>query len=212
MNADIAKTLVQNYRDNHLNVINNSKELSSLRTIGSPTDARAVWFKIDVLKQFINQIERETARNFKDHVASLGIRMYYGEYPALNSNLWGTSALPAGEPLHLERYAGMHTLLMVPTYFDRAKNIQVDFDPAYNNDGKPITMSTIYRSFSTSTHIEADTISTPGSTNAPVPAPLPPSSPVTVLNHGELVPPPYDISGSAGSKSGANFMDAADSN
>ncbi|MCW3121403.1 MAG: hypothetical protein JWQ38_895 [Flavipsychrobacter sp.] len=183
LNADIAKTLIKNYTDNHLAVINSSTALTALRQPDSPSDSRCVWYSLDTLKRFISEIESNTYVKCNDISGDLGIRFYYGEYPAPDSELWGTPSMP----VEYEPYAGMHTLMLTPTYNDGTKN--VDFDPTFAHmNGTPVPITEVFTMVG--------------------PAPLP-STNVLMMNHGHLTPPPFPTTGIYGPTTGAYMLDIA---
>ena len=94
-------------------------------------DSKSVWFSLETLKKFIYQIERFSCQNCGQKAPALGVRIYYGEY----SGTTGTNAALPGFRNLPRDYAGLHTLMMVPTIRERNKN--VDFDPlATYNQGK----------------------------------------------------------------------------
>src|ERR1035437_4347127 len=186
IDANIAMKLVGNYAQNHLNVINGNANLTSIRQTGTISDSRAVWFSLDTLNSFISTIQNMAASKCSVINGSLGIRIYFGEYPAADSALWGTPALPVGPPQLLERYAGMHTLVMVPTYNNGSVNM--DFDPNFvNPGGTPMPMSAVCL--------------IPGGIN---------TTPLTMQNHGSLSPPPFELAGQYGAATGAAFLDVVD--
>ncbi len=87
-------------------------------------DARACWFAVDTLKKFICIIEKYS-RKLKIPAKDLGIRFYYAVYPDSSAkHLWN------------RKYASQHTLFMVPTYNDKKKNFDIDFDPRFSCDEK----------------------------------------------------------------------------
>ena len=185
MNASIAKTLIKNYTDHHLAVINSNAELTALRQPDSTSDARCSWSSIDELQSFIDKIKTTTAEKCYAMHGALGIRTYYCEYPAANSPLWGTPGLPVGAPLFLERYAGMHNIMLVPTYNNGENN--VDFDPDYATEaGMPMPITAVFA----------------GAT---------PTTNVMMMDHGSMVPPPYPTSGIYGPTTGAYMLDIANS-
>jgi len=83
------------------------------------TDARSCWFSLKDIKNFMGHLEAEVQKNRAVNIDGLGIRFYYGAH----SN---PSVLP-GIP---SNYAGLHNLVMIPTYKD-VKGIDTDFDPYY---------------------------------------------------------------------------------
>ena len=197
IDVNIAMTLVSNYAQNHLTAIEDDTNLASLRQQEATSDSRSVWFSLDTLNSFINAIQMNAAQNCNMPNSNLGIRMYFGEYPAADSELWGTNALPAGAPLHLDNYAGMHTLVLVPTYNNGLTN--VDFDPKFAHpDGSPMPMSAVCNILSS-----AEQQMGMGTVN---------TAAITMLNHGSLAPPPFGVTGNTfGAATGATFMEVVDS-
>ncbi len=193
MNPALALTMVKNYTDNHLQVINDSLSLAQLRTSVngtlSPSDSRSVWFSLDDLKAFIHQIETGVTSTSTQATGDLGIRVYFAQYPENGSPLWNQPNLSA-ELASQTQYAGMETLILVPTYND-ANGDDVDFDPHIaDNNGNPISIVDIYD---------------PAAGNLP--------NKVGVMNHGTLMPPPFKpkIAGNTSSNYvGAGLMAVAD--
>lgn len=125
MSAKRVYSLISNYRNNHYNSFIASGNAASVG--GAPMDGRSVWFSLNKMKKFINQIEKltqnhldTTQRKCVDKLCdlNLGIRIYFGEYG-------GESSV-----VGLDKF---HTLVMVPTYEDKSvppgPNTNVDFDP-----------------------------------------------------------------------------------
>jgi hypothetical protein len=112
-----AQILAANYKQNHYQTINNGLNI---------TDSRSVWFSLQTIKTFIYQIESSSCKNRCNSTVedSLGVRFYFGEYPA---NV-ASDPLFTGVP---NNYSGLHTLFMMPTYKDPVLG-NVDFDPIYN--------------------------------------------------------------------------------
>ncbi|MCX6316488.1 MAG: hypothetical protein NTW29_04310 [Bacteroidetes bacterium] len=113
---DHFKSAVNNYYTNIYPEIN--AKVNQLRNgRNNPdrfVDARAIWFSMDSLKQFIYTIEKySTLMNLS--TSQLGIRFYYGQYSADH-----------------QAYADHHTLFLVPTYANNATETAIDFDPRYN--------------------------------------------------------------------------------
>ncbi|MEO8769716.1 MAG: hypothetical protein ABI402_06520 [Ferruginibacter sp.] len=76
-------------------------------------DAHSVWLDLDSLKRFIWEVEsRSCGVNCKDSKAKLGIRIYYGRYPATGVNAGTNTDLSVLS----EEYENRHTVFMVPTY------------------------------------------------------------------------------------------------
>ncbi len=118
MSTDIIQELVDNYRNNQLNYINENLGID---------DAHSIWFDLETVKKFIEQIELQARLNDptcpdKD----LGIRLYYAAYPESP-----TDPVPAD-------YAMRHTLVMVPTKKEESEGGEIlnyDFNPFESDSG-----------------------------------------------------------------------------
>ena len=145
----LAKQLVDSYRVNQWAAINSFVQPFA-RAGGESTpdniDARSAWFSLETLKMFIHTIETYTSANCKNNPGSnatnppkpplLGIRIYYGQYPSDHGQLSNYKPSSSSDEegdftasnQNSFQYAGMHTLLMIPTCDDASGN-HVDFDP-----------------------------------------------------------------------------------
>jgi hypothetical protein len=101
--------VTREYRDKRWKLINT--QLPNMTDKHDTADARAIWFSLDSLKNFICTIEKyATQLHLKPE--DLGVRMYYAVYK------------------HDESYQGLHTLFMVPTFGQPGnKDQEQDFDP-----------------------------------------------------------------------------------
>jgi hypothetical protein len=144
-------------------------------------DTRNIWFSIGTLKRFLYLIERKTCQNsLCIDKSKLGIRIYYGRYPALfsptNQNYAGIS--PA--------YTDKHTLFMVPTY--NKNGINTDFNPnSFNtfkncNNPLPIT-STMPTAGVDWLILSPNAIQYTNNSLTGNPSNI-------IQNHGDLMPPP----------------------
>lgn len=100
----VVQDLVNNYRDNQLTYINENLGID---------DAHSIWFDLQTLKNFIQEIEKQA--NLVDPGISdeyLGIRFYYAAY--------------SEEPVPSD-YGKRHTLVMIPTKIE--EGINYDFNP-----------------------------------------------------------------------------------
>ena len=161
---DLATQMVRNYRDYHWTAINKNcpkiNNPDAVPGIDPKIDSRSVWYSLDTLKMFINTIEtRSCGANPK---LKLGIRMYFAEYPTETATLLNNN-IP-------EEYGGMHTLLLIPTYRDPVKGINIDFDPN-SIDKSTGAVSSIFDAA----------------------AAMPPGTMITAMDHGGLAPPPYRV-------------------
>lgn len=118
--VDFIQNLVDNYRNNQLNCINQSIKID---------DAHSVWFDLPALKNFIAEIEAQ-AQIVNPAVQSndLGIRFYYAAYPEN----------PA-QPIP-SNYAKRHTLVMIPT--KKEEGLHYDFNP-FKEEGKALGVTGI---------------------------------------------------------------------
>ena len=170
--TDLAKGMIDSYRVHHYAAIN-----SYCSSVAGRPDSRCVWFSLARIKRFVYEIEYKMCSKTNDmDTTELGVRMYFAEYPAL-----------ANLPSNIDpTYAGLHTLIMVPTYWDG--RVDRDFDPAYiGSNGRPTPMDSV-----------GDNLS------ALVTQGLPANN--TMRNHGSMFPPPYPVT----TCSGADFMYYAD--
>lgn len=118
MSPDIVQKLVDNYRNNQLNIINTKLGID---------DAHSIWFDLVTLKKFIADIENEVQKVDTNITQNdLGVRFYYAAYPELQN--WDMMEnMPIGQ-----EYAGKHTLVMVPTLKQEnqeGKVLDYDFNP-----------------------------------------------------------------------------------
>jgi len=110
---------IARYRQYQWNA-SNVRIRAELQTEPGYEDARACWYSIEQLKEFICEIEK----NKPDSVGELGIRFYYATYPDTQRHvvLFHAGNFTRGAKVNV----GMrHTLFMVPTFRD--KEINVDF-------------------------------------------------------------------------------------
>ena len=132
------------------------------------TDARSCWFSLNALKNFIGHLEVEVQKNSAIGADGLGVRFYYGAH----SNPATLAGIPAN-------YAGLHNLVMIPTYKD-VTGINADFDP-YRIDqqtGIPLPLNFLNRVQNTTR-----TFSTNGATSDSS------SYEIFSMDHGSLYPP-----------------------
>jgi len=179
--------MIDRYRQHHWEAINqycpsiynqNSTDPNNpnLYTPADPNnavrvDARSAWFSLETLKAFINTIETRTCANTAPNcMPALGVRIYYAEYPTDATEL--QTYAPENGTID-PTYAGMHTLLMIPTYDAGANHI--DFDPDQMVAGNPCPATSIFDSGSAMIS---------GSITA-----------LAAQNHGGLAPPPFYYGG-----------------
>lgn len=169
LNARFVYHMARNYKQKQHTAIKNANE--------NMNDARSVWFDLETLKRFIDEVERQTCNNCTGTTTTqLGIRMYYGTYPdssEWNDEYWSQNL--QGLP---ESYAGRHTIMMVPTYRN-TEGVNVDFDPAYiTSDCNFANIDSFYQLMKSDPSLDFNfTILSAMST--------------TSQNHGDLIPPPY---------------------
>lgn len=117
------------------NNTNRKASMSYAQSEVSPSfeDARTCWYSIERLKKFICLMEEYTEQYNKKvkqmngganiRLEDLGVRFYYATYFGGRDGVWES------------KYAGCHTLYLVPTFKDDNRNI--DFDPrdSVNKEG-----------------------------------------------------------------------------
>ncbi len=123
LTTNMVKSMVFQYKDAQLN------NIQTAATNAVPKDARAIWFDLETLKQFLYQIEQKTAQH-PTEIANkkLGVRIYYAAYPEkqIMSNLAQHQTDPNFS--YNEEYEKLHTLVMIPT-ITGAGNENYDFNP-----------------------------------------------------------------------------------
>jgi hypothetical protein len=183
------KNVLTNYRKNIWDSINNTSffgnyKTEGLRTINyANTDARAIWFPLETLKQFICTIENNNAQ-LKIPATNLGIRFYYAQY----------------EHDYTDRSKqNMHTLFMLPTYrtpngdevdFDPRETVKRQKNPSYEKlyDSSGVTFNTLLTENASGNFLmlaEGEKYSKNTSTNKVVSKP---SEANLIKNNGELCP------------------------
>lgn len=108
MSLNLVRDMIGNYKQNQLQAIKNCANIK---------DARACWFDLERLKDYICRLETEVAQRGCINTENLGLRFYY----AAHSKTQPLEGVPSN-------YKGLHTLVIMPTYADEVGN-NVDFDP-----------------------------------------------------------------------------------
>lgn len=126
MSTELIKALIDNYRQNQMNAIN--------ETLGIK-DAHSIWFDLPKLKNFINQIEYEASKINPEYAPEdLGIRFYYAAYPKIeNWDIMESHPVP-------EEYSERHTLVMIPTLKkenEEGEVVHFDFNSLPGKDKEP---------------------------------------------------------------------------
>ena len=121
--------LLGNYHDD---LINKQINVNSDKTF---MDAKLAWVSFADLSSYMHHIEFLSKKNGYLQVKNMGLRMYYGRYPTTPNKLKTFK-----NPLNTitDEVAGMHTLVMVPTYNNGETNI--DFNPHYIENGNPTNL------------------------------------------------------------------------
>lgn len=142
MNFTLVQNMIDNYKNNQLQVINSSFE--------SMNDAQSVSFDLETLKKFLYHIENETKKNnIAITIKQLGVRMHYAAYPSQEA--WKTNKELNGVNPNFQKH---HTLVMIPTLEVNGRIL--DFNPldvnTYTNGlpiNQPISNNTNLRSATT---------------------------------------------------------------
>lgn len=161
LNLGLIHKMIACYRNNQLKEINNSV----------PNDAESIWFDLETLKSFIEQIE-SNAKNNNTSSRDIGIRFYYASYPEKKElkNYKDLKNIP-------ESYSKLHTLIAVPTI--HRNGVHHDFDPmnplTYTKKLTDIEYFKNPKTKITGIHAEGNSITENKS--------------ITAKNHGSLIPP-----------------------
>lgn len=127
--SDLVQTLINNYRNNQMNLVNKGLGI---------TDSNSIWFDLPKLKNFITAMEDEIKNSNPDvSDEDMGIRFYYAAYP--KSEEWD---IMADHPVEKE-YAERHTLVMIPTMKKADENgemLDYDFNPSNGTSGKSMAL------------------------------------------------------------------------
>ncbi|MBS1772864.1 MAG: hypothetical protein JST82_08385 [Bacteroidetes bacterium] len=194
LNALLVYRMAKEYRLRQLSAIN-SAYYATTSVGATPTDgdARSVWFDMETIKRFIYTVETTTCNRCGNNSnPRLGIRVYYGTYPDTTDTIWNTSAMAGVD----RSFAGKHTVMFVPTYFDSASNANVDFDPQFVTGNCDFTaIQSFYETMKTAT-LSTTEFTILSSMNG------------MAQNHGDMIPPPYGKNDILGK--GAGIMYAAD--
>lgn len=173
-------------------------------------DARTVWFSLDSLKRYIWYIEEEVCKNSCVNKDDLGLRFYYGEYPDKDTwaKLDGESDPESMK--HKELYQGLHTVLIVPTYYSKSSDMNVDFDPGKftGEPGKctPTPLQDVFKSLERSDSTQYHDANYKGMVYL-----YSADANSTIKNKGSLIPPPPPSTGRAGENNGAVILDRLES-
>jgi hypothetical protein len=105
----------------------NSIQSDSLNQI--PKDARAIWFDLETLKQFMYQIEHNAGKNYSESKdKTLGVRIYYAAYPENDKMRAMTPSQTDPNFSFNPTYEKLHTLVMIPTIAEK-NGENYDFNP-----------------------------------------------------------------------------------
>ncbi len=112
INVETAIELIQNYKNNHLQAINdNCISLQDENGLTIKEDSRSVWFSLSDLISLINDVQSKGGN---------GIRFYFGEYSQniIDNALPVIQAVDPAAAANMAQYKGMATLVLVPTKLD----------------------------------------------------------------------------------------------
>lgn len=176
LTTSLVRDMINQYRSNQYLAINNSRD--SLEP-----DAHSIWFDLDTIKKFVYHIERNVAKNSTDTDNKLGLRIYYAAYPKLSEFTKPYNkdiAFMATDTLK-KQYATRHTLIMIPTIFNKNLNGDVDFNPldvtTYNG-----YVSSVIKKENQIVHYQSPKYQ-------PMVLATASSGDIMARNHGNLIPP-----------------------
>lgn len=137
VDPELARDMVSNFKTDIWNV----RQIDKKKYL----DSRSVWFSLYKLKKFIKDIEDKTPLACRTDEFNLGIRIYFGDYPASQAKWNSYSDYTTEHQLPVE-YKGLHSVVMVPTLWNSNDSFHYDFDPRrFNKDFicTPIPMSVV---------------------------------------------------------------------
>lgn len=184
LTTNLIRGMISQYRSNQYIAINNSRDTKE-------PDAHSIWFDLDTIKKFIYHIERNVAKNTSEKNNKLGLRIYYAAYPKLSEFTKPYNediSFMATDPLK-KQFATRHTLVMIPTIFNKDLNGDVDFNPL-----DPNTFQGFVSTRKRKTSNQKDE-STPylSPKYQPMALSTAASSDAMARNHGNLIPPANPI-------------------
>jgi hypothetical protein len=200
IDASLVKIMTENYRDFYVNTFIKKRPTAAGTVIldksnGSQNniDSRSIWFSANKIREFMNDMERESL----SHGDSLsGIRFYYIKYP--EKKIWDLYGYFRASELP-QSYQNRHSLMLVPTYFNKITQFQTDFDPrSYDSLTKTYPdMATVMETLIKRENQETKGFSRPGliAGKAAISAPDNSGSNASMANGGGLIPP-YPPAGS----------------
>ncbi|MDR7208512.1 hypothetical protein [Flavobacterium piscis] len=180
LKTNLIKGMISQYRNNQYTAINKSRDIHE-------PDAHSIWFDLDTIKKFIYHIERNVVKNSSEKNNKLGLRIYYAAYPELSEFTKPYNediAFMATDPIK-KQFATRHTLVMIPTIFNKDLNGDVDFNPLDASTFNGF-VSTVKRS----TRDQKNEIAPYQSQKyQPMALSTASSSDAMARNHGNLIPP-----------------------
>lgn len=173
ISPNTAYELSKNYREDK----NKAYVYDVKGTLLDTLDARAAWFDLQTLKDYIASIESEVNKLNCDSNVKLGIKIYYGKYPSSADNDAGLKDVD-------KKDFNRHTVFMVPTFFDGKQNVA--FTPAMADKGcKLVPYNELFKK------LDRTKLDRSGkSLKAGEPFEVDNKNSY-ILNHGSLTPPPF---------------------
>lgn len=128
MSSILVKTMINQYKNNQYAVINADRKLKTQKNRNfMGDDARSIGFNVDTIKKFIHDIEKNVSVNNID--TKLGLRMYYAAYPDESEFLKFREIAGLTKDSITKKYATRHTLIIIPTIYNKKLDRYVDFNP-----------------------------------------------------------------------------------
>lgn len=199
IDASLVKLMIENYRDFYVNTFIKKKTTAAGTIILDKTngtqnniDSRSNWFSVEKIREFMFDMD---SLSLKNGTKLSGIRFYYIKYPEpktwVKYDYFKSTGLP-------QNYQNRHSLMLVPTYFNKENGFQTDFDPRKYVAGKPMDMGIVLDSlikkenqetlFDSRTGLVASKAAILGADNS--------GGNASMANGGGLIPP-YPPAGSA---------------
>jgi hypothetical protein len=204
IDASLAKMMAENYRNFYVNTF--LKKMPTVMDQANGTrnnnDSRSVWFSIKKLKDYIRDMEASSLSCSTQDSLS-GLRFYFIRYPERDlkkaDNAWNQYGYFSKTNMPKD-YANRHSLMIVPTRYDKSADLDIDYDPRFCTAGKFDNLSIVMKRLISLEKSE----NTLNRVNAG--SDLAKSSFITsddsdagsvAVNRGSIIPPPYQQGGSS---------------
>ena len=220
IDASLAKLMAENYRNFYVNTFMKKMPTTVDQANGTRNnnDSRSVWFSIKKLKEYIRDMEASSLSCSKEDSLS-GLRFYFIRYPERDvnktTNPWNKYVYFSKTNMPID-YANRHSLMIVPTRYDKAMDLDVDYDPRFCTAGKFDNLSKVMNKLIALEPNENTLTSYDVGASLRKSAFIMPDDSYlksTAVNRGSIIPPPYQTNSAIRINvpcSGASLMNYVD--